>query len=71
MVGLAATSLVYEKWFRNNYYYLNPLVTALIDSGACPETQTISLINCYIFEYTDCIWDLFDSKNKLSIYHDM
>ena len=33
MVGLAATSSVYEKLFHNNYYNLNQLVTALIGSA--------------------------------------
>ena len=35
MVGLAATSLIYEKWFRINNYYINQLVTTLIGSAGC------------------------------------
>ena len=38
MVGLAATSLIYEKWFRINNYYINQLVTTLIGSAVCPES---------------------------------
>ena len=41
MVGLAATSLIYEKFFHNNNYYLNQLVTALIGSAVCPESYMI------------------------------
>ena len=44
MVWLAATSLIYEKWFHNNNYYLYQLVTALIGSAVCPETYIIQLI---------------------------
>ena len=49
MVGLAATSLIYEKWFQNNNYYLYQLVTALIGSAVCPESYIIHIIDCYIF----------------------
>ena len=41
MVGLAATTLIYEKWFHNNNHYLNQLVTALIGSAVCPESHII------------------------------
>ena len=41
MEGLAATSLIYEKRFNNNYYYLYQLVTALIGSAVCPESYII------------------------------
>ena len=34
MVGLTATSLIYEKWFHNNNYYL----TALTGSTVCTES---------------------------------
>ena len=39
-IGLAATSLIYEKWFRINIYYINQLVTTLIGSAVCPEYRT-------------------------------
>ena len=40
MVGLAATSLIYNKWFRNhNYVY--KLETAFIGSAICPESCII------------------------------
>ena len=38
MVGLAATSLIYDKWFPINNYYINQLVTTLIGSAVCPES---------------------------------
>ena len=41
MVGLAATSLIYEKLFHNNNYYIKQLVTALIGSAVCPESYMI------------------------------
>ena len=68
MVGLAATRSVYENWFHVNIYDLNQLVTALIGSAVCPESYTVSLIVIFLFEYTDCICDLYNSKNKLYIY---
>ena len=40
MVGLAATSLIYEKLFHNNNY-LYQLVTALIGYAVCPESYII------------------------------
>ena len=41
MVGLAATSLIYEKWFHNNKYYLYQLVTALIGYVVCQESYIV------------------------------
>ena len=68
MVGLAATSSVYGKWFCNRYYYRNQLVTALIGSAVCLPGLVHYIIDCYIFfECTDYICDLCDSQNKLSI----
>ena len=71
MVGLAATSPVYETWFHNNYYDLNQLVTALIGSTVGPESYTISLIViffCLNILNSDCICDLSIPKiNYLSI----
>ena len=60
MVGLAATSLIYEKWFHINNYYIYQLVTTLIGSGIVHD-----IIDCYIC----CLYILFVCtipKNKYS-----
>ncbi len=67
MVGLAATSLIYEKWFRINNYYINQLVTTLIGSAVCPGIVH-DVIDCYIC----CLYILFVCtipKNKYSFIH--
>jgi len=48
LVGLAATSLIYEKWFHNNNYYLYHLVTSIIGSAVCPESCIIWLIVTFL-----------------------
>ena len=69
MVGLAATSSVYENLFHINVYNLNQLVTALIGSTVCTELYTISLIQEFKYSCLNVfVFVLYDSKNKLSIY---
>ena len=41
MVGFAATTLIHEKWFRINNYYINQMVTTLIGSAVYPESYMI------------------------------
>ena len=47
MVGLAATSLIYEKWFHNNNYYLYQLVLSL-NWLCCLPGIVHNIIDCYI-----------------------
>ena len=56
MVGLAATSLIYAKWFRINNYYINQLVTTLIGSAVCPESKYFERVDEILGHVGEIFW---------------
>ena len=69
-VGLAATRLIHEKWFRINNYYINQMVTTLFGSAVCPESYMIWLIVTFVV-YTYCLFVRFQKINIHSFIHSL